>query len=237
MQTLIEEIKNNILPIYQKLFTANTFSNICSFCIQWGNNFPTEKNTGLLFVGKAVNGWVSDETDTKQLFDLDNPDRIFARHDQMEWIENLSGNSNGYNTRKSAFWRVIKKVAEVNNPKEWYSHIAWSNLYKVAPWKGGNPNANLQSKQRDYCYQLLKTEIEVLSPEYVILLTSRWEWSFLKYLNDWNDISPISNVKWGKYKTSLYHINGTNFIVSQHPQGKKEWEHKNAIIKLMEENI
>lgn len=238
MSTLLEKFKNNILPIYEQLLTNNSFSNVCTFCIQWGANFPVEKKKGILFVGKAVNGWISDETDCKQLFDMNNPDRIFARHDQMKWVEDLFDNKdpNGYKTKRSAFWRVIKKVAEANNPKEWYSHVAWSNLYKVSPWKGGNPNANLQNKQRKYCYELLKTEIETLSPEYVILLTSGWELTFLKYLNDWNDISPISAVKWGKYKTSLYNIKGTNFIVSQHPQGKSEWNHKNAILKLMEES-
>lgn len=109
---------------------------------------------------------------------MNNPDRIFARNDQIEWVNNLSGNTKGYNTRKSAFWRLIKKVAITYYPDKWYSNNAWTNLYKIAPWKDCNPSRKLQNAQRKYCFELLKNEIEILSPKYVIMLTSGWEWPF-----------------------------------------------------------
>lgn len=40
----------------------------------------------------------------------------------------------------------------------------------------------------------------------------------------------------GEYNTKLIEIEGTKYIVSHHPQGKKEWEHKEVITKLINEN-
>jgi hypothetical protein len=233
---MTNEIKNNIFPIYKKLLEENSFKDICAFSFQWGENYPFLKKSGFLFVGKAVNGWITNETDVTQLFDTTNPERIFAREDQMEWVNNLSGNTDGYNTRKSAFWRLIKKVSETYYPEKWYSNIAWTNLYKIAPWTGGNPNGKLQNAQRKYCFELLKKEIEILTPKYVVLLTSGWEWDFIKYLNENEKPKVLGEKKWGKYKTSMIEIKGVNFIISHHPQGKNEWSHRNAIVELINEN-
>ncbi len=231
-----EEIKKIIFPIYENLFKDISLKDICSFCFQWGKDYPFGKNSGFLFIGKAVNGWITNETDLAKLFDLTNPDRIFARKDQIEWVNNLSGNTKGYNTRKSAFWRLIKKVSETYYPEKWYSNIAWTNLYKIAPWGGGNPNRKLQNAQRKYCFELLKKEIEILSPKYVIMLTSGWEWSFIKFLNNNEEICFVGEKKWGKYKTSMIEINGIKFIISHHPQGKNEKNHQKAIVELIKEN-
>ena len=230
------EIKNSIFPIYKKLLEENSFKDVCVFSFQWGKNYPFQKKTGFLFVGKAVNGWITNETDVTQLFDTENSERIFARKDQMEWVNNLSGNTKGYNTRRSAFWRLIKKVSETYHPEKWYSNIAWTNLYKIAPWKGGNPNATLQNAQRKYCFELLKKEIDILTPKYVILLTSGWEWAFINYLSENEKTNVVGEKKWGKYTTSMIEINGIKFILSHHPQGKKEWNHRNAIVELINEN-
>lgn len=233
---MTNEIKTIILPIYKKLLEENSFKDICTFSFQWGINYPFDQDAGLLFVGKAVNGWITDETDVKKLFDPENPERIFARQDQMEWVNDHSGNSKGYNTRKSAFWRLIRKVSETFYQEKWYSSIAWSNLYKIAPWKGGNPNGTLQNIQRKYCFEILKKEIEILSPKYVVFLTSGWEWSFLMYLSGGKKINIIDEKYWGKYKTTLTEIDGTSYIISHHPQGKNEWNHRNAIVELINKN-
>ena len=156
----------------------------------------------------------------------------------MEWVNDLSGKRNGYNTRKSAFWRLIKEVAITYYPDEWYSNIAWTNLYKIAPWNGGNPGSRLQNVQRTYCFELLRKEIELLSPKYVIMLTSDWEQPFLNYLNDseGEEIVALSKKKWDEYETYLIEIKEVRYIISRHPQGKNEWKHKNAIIELIDEN-
>lgn len=233
---MTNEIRNNILPLYKNLLEENSFKDICTFSFQWGKNYPFDQKSGFLFIGKAVNGWITNETDVTRLFDIENPERIFARQDQMEWVNNLSGNTKGYNTRKSAFWRLIKKVSETYYPEKWYSNIAWTNLYKVAPYKGGNPNGKLQNTQRKYCFDILKKEIEILTPKYVIFLTSGLESSFVKHLNGNEQLNIIDEKFWGKYKTTLTEIDGIRYIISHHPQGKNEWSHRNVIVELINEN-
>lgn len=103
-----EELKASLKPLYAELLPKiTTKKDICPFCLQWGSNFPKEKNSGILFVGKATNGWITTSRDPDTLFG-DTCDRIFARHDQMKWVHNHEGNEH-YNTRNSAYWRVIKK--------------------------------------------------------------------------------------------------------------------------------
>lgn len=233
-ENISTKLREKIFPIYKDLFEKNNFDNICTFAIQWGENFPSEKNKGLLFIGKAVNGWVTNDINVDNLFNQNNPERIFKRNDQMEWVNNLSGNTKGYNTRKSAFWRLIKKVSNVYFPEKWYSHIAWTNLYKIAPWDGGNPNSRMQNQQKEHSFELLKAEINILSPEYVIMLTSGWEWSFVEMIKKEKEFRVIAEQKWRRYKTSLIEIDNVRYIISYHPQGKNELEHKNAIIKLIE---
>ncbi len=230
------KLRKEIIPIYSELFANNSFKNICTFAIQWGANFPKKDKQGILFVGKSVNGWVTNDKNVDNLFDKDNPDRIFERSDQMKWVNNLSGNKNGYNTKKSAFWRVIKKITEQYYPSEWYSNIAWTNLYKISPWEGGNPNSELIKKQEKYCIEILKSEINAISPKFVIFLTSGWETVFINSIQREKVNQNILTKKWGKYKTSLIEINKIKYIISHHPQGKKEDEHKNAIILLINSN-
>ncbi len=235
-KNISSELREKIHPIYKKLLAQNDFKNICTFAIQWGENFPTEKNKGFLFVGKAVNGWIAGDEDVDNLFDKNNSKRIFERDNQMEWVNNNEGSKNGYNSRRSAFWRLIKKVSKTYYPQKWYSNIAWTNLYKIAPSKKGNPNNKLQIQQRKICIELLQIEINVLSPEYVIMLTSGWERSFIEEIKKRNEpnIRCIDEQEWGKYKTSLIEINKIKYIISHHPQGKKECKHKEAINSLIE---
>ncbi len=229
----ISKLRESIFPLYKDLLLSNNYKDVCTFAVQWGENFPQQNNTGLLFVGKAVNGWVTKNTDVEFLFDKNNSERIFARSDQMEWIDNLAGNSDSYNSNKSAFLRLLNRVTSVHYSHQWYSHIAWTNLYKIAPWEGGNPNSLLKKQQFEYCSKILKVEIEVLSPKYVIMLTSGWESEFIEEFKKGKDFKEISEVRWDKYKSSLVEIDNVKYIISHHPQGKSEIEHKNAILKLM----
>jgi hypothetical protein len=233
MTEIEKKLRTELKPLYQNLLNDNTFENICSFCVQWGENFSLDKHTGILFVGKAVNGWVNAETDIDVLFGNSN-ERIIARNDQMKWVHDLEGSNEDYNTKKSAFWRVIKKISNNYFPSKWYSHVAWSNLCKIAPFKGGNPSDRLYDEQLDSCLKILQKEIEILSPRVVVMFTSGWEKDFLFYLNDNNKPTSEKTVEWNGYETNLYKIKGFNYIASPHPQGKPEDKHVNVIIDLIE---
>jgi hypothetical protein len=232
-----KEIRDGLFPLYQELLSKNTFKDVCTFCIQWGENFPFAKNEGILFVGKCVNGWASKETDANILFgDPNKQDTIFARPDQMKWVKDLEGDNDVYNTNKSAFWRVIKRVSQNLYPKDdWYSYVAWSNLYKLSPFEGGNPSEALCEEQLGACRKIFEKEIEIFSPKYVVMFTSGWEHKFLYHLNDNNHTKSELKEKWDDYETKLFRIKDVIFIVSKHPERKPEDEHVEAITKLIKE--
>ncbi|MGL4986136.1 MAG: hypothetical protein ACRC5H_03245, partial [Treponemataceae bacterium] len=137
------------------------------------------------------------------------------------WLSNKKGQK--YNVNKSAFWRLIRRTTgEVEQPKEWYKYIAWSNLYKISP-KKGNPCSSLKVKQRPVCIKILEKEIQILKPKVVVFLTSDWESRFLENSSLLGELkSPYdSTKKLGKYVIKSKVINGITYIRSVHPQGKK----------------
>ena len=228
----MDNLKNELQPLYKELLDVAQPED-CIFCVQWGKNYPVEQNKGILFVGKAVNGWITKEKEMNVLFGS-GAERIFDRADQMQWVENLERNKGGYDTKKSSFWRVNKQISQKFYPDNWSSHIAWSNLCKIAPFKGGNPNNTLYYNQRATCQKILEKEIEILSPKYVVMLTSGWEKDFLLFLNDNQPAESIHTETWGRgYKINVYRIRNTIFIASVHPQGKDEQAHVEVITRLI----
>lgn len=156
----------------------------------------------------------------------------------MKWVEDSAGSKDRYNTNKSAFWRVVKRIAHGIYPEEWYSHIAWSNVCKVAPWEGGNPNNALYYAQLDSCQKIFEVEMKVFSPKVVIMFTGYdWAKDFLEYLNKGQAPTCIEQLKWDKYECCVYLIDGTYFMVTRHPQGKKEDPHAECIINLISKRI
>ena len=231
-------LKEVLRPLYENLLkdVSGFDYRKAFFCMQWGRNFPCQPNCGILFVGKATNGWITDAEDINVFFGT-GEDRIFDRFDQMQWVENLEHNQSGYNTCNSAFWRVIKKVASYYYPQNWSSYIAWSNVCKAAPFAGGNPNDSLYYAQLEDCQKILKKEIEILSPKYVVFLTGKaWSVDFLRFINDGQETHSFQTEKWDKYECKTYLIKDVYCILSVHPQGKKETEHSDCIIKLINQN-
>jgi uracil-DNA glycosylase len=232
-----EEISTALKPMYSEMLSGiKTKKGVCTFCLQWGEDFPFGQHTGILYVGKATNGWVTTSRDCEMLFG-NTGDRIFARHDQMKWVHNLEGDVK-YNTKSSAFWRVIKTVSKtVYKNEPWYSKVAWSNLFKIAH-ETGNPNSALKKEQYELCKRILMKEIELLSPKFVVFLTSGRETGFVKYLSGNNDCQWIDTQKWGgKYETKACKVNDTYLICSQHPQGKNEHTHAKAIVDIIKKKI
>lgn len=93
-----------------------------------------------------------------------------------------------YSTARPAFWRTLKQVvANLNvantDDDAWPSHLVWTNLYKINPADGGNPEPVLCAPQFDCCIKLLKTEIESYRPRRILFSTgSDWPKPFLRDL-------------------------------------------------------
>lgn len=196
------------------------------FFLQVGREYYNA-NKKILFVGKSVNGWITNSKDVDKLFGDDEKYQIVNRKDQLKWVNDLAS-SKDYNTNKSSFWRLIRGVSiEVLNSSNWYDYIAWSNLYKLSPSKG-NPNNALQRLQREDCVTILNEEIKLLNPDLVVFLTSGWEEFYTSSLN----LTQICEENWnGKYKLKSTYYNGIKMIFSVHPQGKPEEKHKEILLK------
>lgn len=102
-----------------------------------------------------------------------------------------------------------------------FSHIVWSNLYKIAPEAGGNPNAALKKKQFEACRKMLVEEIRQFRPKKILFMTGHyWADPFLEnsifdreYNATNNNIEYIGRLPYGNVRT--------DFVVAQHPQGRK----------------
>ena len=209
------------------------------FCIQWGRSYPTDENTGIMFYGRATNGWITTETDVDKLFDPAFDDRIFARDDQMQWIYDCAGTDNKYNSNRSAFWRIIRQVARGFYPSgEELLHVCWSNVCKIAP-DGANPDNYLYYDQLPACQRIMQKEIEIFSPKHVVLLTGKgWAHDFLFFLNDSKEYLPIASYTWGsRYCVKDYKIGEVFFYLTEHPQGKDESTHAAALIRAISDNM
>ncbi len=230
-QSLYKALK----PLYAELLgqlSEEDKLTMCPFCMQWGKDFPTNPSSGLLFVGRATNGYGTDATESVDvLFDGEGDSLGFARPNQMSWLA-----TSDYNWRQSPFWRVISKVSQDYTEGEWFNGIAWSNLCKIAPSEAGNPSDSLYYAQLSACQKILKSEIEILSPKFVILLTGdSWAKDFLSYLDDKEVCSPIDKVEWeNNYTIDIYLIKGVYFLRTEHPQGKPEQGHIEVIKSIIE---
>lgn len=238
----IEKLREQLLPLYENLKSdvadlrpGKDEGGKAYFCMQWGKNFPEEANKGLLFVGRAVNGWKVPDYELKTF------EQIFNLPDQMQWVENQEGasDSNSYNTNRSAFWNVIRETVRNYYPNNWSSYTAWSNVAKVSPWNGGNPSDSLYQAQIEDCKKIFDAEMEFLSPKFVIFLTGyNWAKDILSHLNGDKEPKPIEEKAWGqKYAARLYNISGLNCIVSEHPMGKPQDGHVECLTGIINEVI
>jgi hypothetical protein len=190
------------------------------------------KDSGdLMIVGRAVNGWTSEfnaeDLDKMRLQEI--LAETFAPskgydNQPMLWVSDCWEARKNYNTKKSAFWRVIRSTVEELGVADvqletWPSFITWSNLYKISPAAGGNPSTALAGVQGGKCAEILGEEISVWKPRRILFLTGLgWAKPFLDKL----DFRPevISSESFIEAQGSIF--SGARIVVGPHPQGKPE---------------
>ncbi len=179
----------------------------------------------LLVIDRSVNGWVDDWT-ARQLRDatmrLDAVEQVRRDaepddRDRMAWVTDLWGATTGYSTRRSAFWRVLRRIGANDGPSstDWSSRLVWTNLYKVSPGAGWNPGGNLQRAQRATATQLLRIELETFAPRRVLALTGDWIRPFMAALG--LDIELRTGLVEG-----VGHRGDCAWVVAKHPMTKPE---------------
>lgn len=201
----------------------------------------------LLVVGRAVNTW-----DGLQFYpdDLRDGKHATAFADQilrtatdgtgdngpMKWVSDDWGASEGYNTRRSAFWRIAySTISELSSEKgagnEWAERLAWSNLYKLAPAEGGNPSERLSMIQFSNCLKLFFLELEMLKPKNVLIMTGLdWAQAFLDTTSQWKRTEGLIEA------TGVYNCSDDTqcrLVVTPHPQGKAEDELMHEIVSAI----
>lgn len=232
------------MPLYEEMLSKfEDRSKLTAFCVRWEKDFPQEKGKGILFVGRVVNGGNDKaDTDIDTLFSDTAPNRILQPNSPIGWVEYfMTHKRNDYKINHSAFWKVIKGISQniYGEDNHWYSHIAWTNLYKVSPCDKGNPTSKQEKLQLPYCKKILKAEIEVLQPQFVVFLTSRREEYNGFIMENYGTLEKLEVAPWGKkYETKLYKVsNGMYFIKSYHPQGKPVKAHIEVISKMIKERM
>lgn len=226
MQNILTEYERLIDALYLKKANYSE-DDLVMFTPAKGTTYNME----LMIVGRAVNDWKNyfhKHDNSKRDLIINGIERSVLT-DGLEWVEDCWGANEGYNTKKSAFWRVAKSLAVQFADKEdgAIHNIVWSNLYKAAKSGGGNPSAALKSVQFEYCLNLLKFELELYKPKYVVFLTDYYGWAepFIKGMGV-NKMTR-SDKQFVRFTGSYL---DSNIVVARHPQGKPEEQHVQEIM-------
>lgn len=236
--TFAEKLEPQLKRLYQQLIedVKELPGPKDAFAVQWGKLYPQKANEGILFVGRATNQWHTTEENIEVLFgDPGKGDTIFNCVDQMEWVYNDWNSKKGYATSTSAFWRVIRKVANSFYESDELNHVAWSNICKIQTDKGKNPEGRMFDNQIKTCQEIFKTELEILSPQFVIMFIGNYgKREMLSYINGGVMPQEIEIAGWSSYKAIVYKIGKMIFICSEHPMCKDETEHINCLRNLIQ---
>lgn len=221
-----EKLKDVLREIYQRMLEDNRISelakeNYCCMAPVVGKNYPKEQGKGFLFFGRATNDWEVGVNDT-----FDNIYNV-----PLDGLYTYIGKN------KSAFFRVAGKVFSEYYGDDWFNNVAYSNLYKVAP-SAGNPKDSVCDAQWKYVTEIFKKEIETLLPKFVVLFTGKcWADDFIWYINGNSMPQPLETIIWDEdygYSLSVYKIGEVYYLVSEHPERKKEYLHAEAILSVFE---
>lgn len=253
MKKFKEELKN----LYRNLAgNCHDDESIVPFVFQAGKDYPKAKNCGIMFYGRATNGWFG-SWNIDEIFDESNPDRSWNRDDALIWVDRAAGDEESYNSNRSQFWQLVSGITRryygIDN---WSDYALWSNVCKAAPKQQGNPSDSLYySTLKTNCH-IMKAEIDYFSPKYVVLFTGGGNWmkdgcaskggdwssDFLKFLNKEGDLNStfveekIWDEKYPERKAKVYKIGDVYYIVTLHPQGKKIQLHIDGILSLIGKN-
>jgi hypothetical protein len=194
----------------------------------------------LMWVGRAVNGWVKPGCTPAELRDAARADALVqAVLDKavgesegpcpLRWVADQWGSRTAsYNTARSAFWRTARRILLAAGDAgategAWPSRLVWSNLYKFAPEKGWNPSEAVAALQRARCRELLLHEIATFRPRrFVLAMGMNWARPFLDAPCFALDQRPGTKPVEAGGRLVLDGETVGRFVVASHPMGKKE---------------
>ena len=217
-----ETLKEALRPLYEAMLKDEKISvlsglNYCCMAPCVGNKFPMNPNAGIVYYGRANNGWNTGVDDDYDVICDIGPVGL------TDYITS------------SPFLRTAGKAFCNLYGEDWFEYVTYSNLYKVAP-PVGNPGQSVCDSQWKYITDIFSKEIEVLSPRFVVRFTNEnWGMDFLLHLNKEVNPQVLSTREWAGYHINVYKIGDVYFLLTEHPQGKPEWEHADAIINIIQD--
>jgi hypothetical protein len=185
----------------------------------------------LMVIGRATNGWGENDWTAEDLRESPRREvtvraaRAASELDNecpMSWVDKQAGPGDYYNTNRSAFWRVIRRIAEAvvegqAGSRSVLGSIAWSNLYKVAPASGGNPPSSLMRLAGSRSARLIRREIEELQPRRVLALVG-WSW-FAEFAPQ---LALAVERRDGGPVEAVASAPGQRWVIAKHPERKPE---------------
>lgn len=173
---------------------------------------PLYREGGLLYVGRATDGWSPNRRCSEALADDVARWAQEAEHTSVErgWVP--------AEWTKSWFWRFAHRVLVdvLGQPDEsWTKRLAWSNLFKVAPARAGNPSPLLANAQLPHTAELLGMEVEEVKPGLVVIAAGWRDWTRpVAHGSGW----ALTSFE-GRFVEQVGTIAGRPAIVTRHPQG------------------
>lgn len=210
-----------IQALYRKLRKAVieadfNINKLSIFTALTGPDYPVEPGRGILYYGRATNGWDDDN------------------HDELDKIL--------YDQKRRPFFNLLYYFAWEFYGEYWNKKVAWSNICKIAP-NGGNPSNLLWDVQKDILPEIIKEEVELLSPEIIVLVTGN---TAVDYYEPWHspffkafpDLKEIKSRKWAKSKgkdctATLYNNGDFKVLLTDRPECRPIQQHSNALMELL----
>lgn len=187
---------------YEKLIgefclNHNINKNLSGFFPLIGSEFESSP-ARLMVCGRAVNGWrynwnTSEDADSILKKILKVPDADVQSGCDMNWLQRSRERhretlgKNGYNYKKSPFWMGIQEVVSAldavpgSGGNSWQKRVAWTNVYKISPADGGNPDHFMRANQLEHCKGILTKEIDGLKPKHLLCITGGWGIKILEH--------------------------------------------------------
>ncbi|MCU0390751.1 MAG: hypothetical protein MUE81_06500, partial [Thermoflexibacter sp.] len=214
------------------------------FYPQIGKNYSESKHK-IMVIGRCLNGWdnacIIEKGKEKEALK-----RSKCRSEYNDFPLNWKGKTDKdtFNGSTSRFWAVTKsvtqKLLDLKDNEGWVKNIIWTNIYKISPQKNENDKKVVRTVnpkeieiQEKAMFELLKMEIEILKPCYVLMVMGRrnndWGWRFYhNFLNIKHE--EMNHCKDNDIITRSFEYQNIKFVVTRRPDSLKDKYNKENFV-------
>lgn len=172
--------KSEFLNLYKNLldvFDTNERNSLACTPAVEGEKY-SKRSTRFMLIGRSMNGAYQHWEDGLTSSEYAEKALEYSFNRRMQFVTEKKCKG-CYNHMKTSFWQLGKKTLlaldESIDEEAWAENIVWSNLYKVAHFKGGNPDSRSKELQLSACIKILEFEIDVFKPTHILFVTN-WDW-------------------------------------------------------------